>query len=113
MPTPSIYQVLARRMAEWEEAFRGYVERLCRDPLVLEAYLVGSRARGDNLPYSDYDVAVIVPPGTDKLEAAERLRLLKRRPFPLDLIVIDREEAREPLYRRMLEEGKPLCKRRR
>ena len=111
MPTPSAYRVLAGRMAEWEGAFREYAERLCRDPLVLEAYLVGSRARGDHLPYSDYDVAVVVPAGADKLEAAERLRALRRRPFPLDLVVLDEEEARSPLFRRMLEEGRPLCRR--
>lgn len=110
MPTPSLYRVLAERMKGWEEAFREYVERLCRDPAVLEAYLVGSRARGDNLPYSDYDVVVIVPPDRDRLEEAVRLRRLRRRGFPLDLLVLHPDEARDPVYREMLRVAKPLCR---
>ena len=110
LPTPSLYRVMARRLSEWEEAFREYVERLCREEIVLEAYLVGSRARGDYLPYSDYDVVVVVPPGIDKLEAAEKLRKLRKRSFPLDLIVLHRDEAQDPLFAEMLREGKKLCK---
>ena len=101
---------MARRLSEWEKAFREYVERLCREEMVLEAYLVGSRARGNHLPYSDYDVVVVVPPGIDKLEAAERLRKLRRRPFPLDLIVLHSDEARDPLSAEILREEKKLCK---
>jgi len=105
-----LYRVMTRRLSEWEEAFREYVERLCREEIVLEAYLVGSRARGDNLPYSDYDVVVVVPPSIDKLEAAERLRKLRKRSFPLDLIVLHGDEAEDPLFEEMLREGKRLCK---
>ncbi len=101
---------MARRLSERWEAFREYVERLCREEVVLEAYLVGSRARGDHLPYSDYDVVIVVPRGIDKLEAAERLRKLRRRSFPLDLIVLHRDETRDPLFEEMLREGKKLCR---
>ena len=78
--------------------------------MVLEAYLIGSRARGDHLPYSDYDVVVVVPPGIDKLEAAERLRKLRRRPFPLDLIVLHSDEARDPLSAEILREEKSYAR---
>ncbi len=110
LSTPSLYRVMARRLSEWEEAFREYVERLCQEDMVLEAYLVGSRARGDHLPYSDYDVVVVVPPGIDKLEASERLRKLRKRSFPLDLIVLHSDETRDPLFAEMLREGKVLCR---
>ncbi len=102
---------MAWRPVKWEEAFRRYVEKLCKHPLVLEAYLVGSRARGDNLSYSDYDVAVIIPEDVDKLDAAVVLRRLRDEPFPLDIIPLYPEDKNDPLYRKMLEEAKKLCQR--
>ena len=109
MQTPNLYQVLARRLKQWEEAFNDFVKALCRDPNVLKAYLVGSRARGEALPYSDYDVVVVVPDGLDKLEEAVRLRRLRERPFPLDLIVIHVSEENDKLYEKMMEKARRLC----
>lgn len=40
--------VYARRLRSWEKAFNDFVESLCRSSHVVEAYLAGSRARGDN-----------------------------------------------------------------
>ncbi len=98
------------RLRSWERNFHDYVEKLCRDPNVLEAYLVGSRARGNHLPYSDYDVAVVVRNGLDKLTEAERLRRLREKPFPLDLIFVWESELGDPIYAKMLENAKPLCR---
>lgn len=108
MPTRRL-DVYAERLKAWEEAFREFVETLCRDGRVVKAYLAGSRARGDNLPYSDYDVVVVVKPGVDKIDAAVELRRLRRRGFPLDLLVITADEALDPLYSELLRHAKPLC----
>jgi len=104
-----LLRALARRLQGWEEAFRLFAERLCRHPLVAEAYLVGSRARGGWLPYSDYDVLVVVEDGVDPLEAAEELRRLRGEGFPLDLLVVERSRLRDPLIARMLEGARKLC----
>jgi predicted nucleotidyltransferase len=109
MQTPNIYRVLAERLKRWESSFRDYIRKLCKEDIVIEAYLVGSRARGDNLPYSDYDVVVIVPDGIDKLDAVVKLRRLRNEPFPLDLIVLNLSDVRDPIFKRMLEEGVRLC----
>ena len=45
MPTPNL-KPYRERMAEWDAAFRSYVSELCSHPLVVNAYLVGSRSRG-------------------------------------------------------------------
>jgi HEPN domain-containing protein/predicted nucleotidyltransferase len=111
-PRTSSYHVFASRLSSWERGFKAYVERLCGDPSVLEAYLVGSRARGDNLPGSDYDVLVAVRDGTDKLEAAFRLRRLRGEDiFPLDLIVVWESELNDPVYAEMLRGARSLCSR--
>ncbi|GAB6148251.1 nucleotidyltransferase domain-containing protein [Stetteria hydrogenophila] len=108
MRTPNL-RVYAERMKAWEGAFREFVEVLCRNGNVLEVYLSGSRARGNSLPYSDYDVVVIVREARDPVEEAVRLRRLRRRSFPLDLLVLTPSEARDPLYRGMLEGAVRLC----
>ena len=109
MRTPSIYRVLAERLKRWEGSFRNYVRRLCREDIVIEVYLVGSRARGNSLPYSDYDVVAIVPDNVDKLDAVVELRKLRSEPFPLDLVVLNLSDTRDPIFKRMLEEGVKLC----
>ena len=109
MQTHSLYRVLAKRIREWNDGFREFVERLCREEIVIEAYLVGSRARGDNLPYSDYDVLVVVPDDLDKIEAAIKLRRLRRKSFPLDLIVLWASETADKVYAEMMRGAKKLC----
>ena len=99
----------ATRVREYDEAFKEFVETLCRSDMVLKAFLVGSRARGDNLPYSDYDVVVVVPSGSDKLSTAEQLRRLRKKSFPLDLIVLYRDELEDPVYSEMLKNAIELC----
>ena len=111
METPRIYEIYAEKLKTYEEAFREFVEVLCKSDKVVEAFLVGSRARGDNLPYSDYDIVVVVPNNTDKLLVAEELRRLRRKSFPLDLIPIYKDELDDPIYSEMLRHAKKLCNR--
>ena len=70
--------------------------------------LFGSRARGDFVPYSDYDIAVILRSVNDKLKVIERLRRLKPEGIDLDLIVLSVDDLRDPLIRSMLSDRKIL-----
>ncbi|AEM39111.1 DNA polymerase beta domain protein region [Pyrolobus fumarii 1A] len=70
--------------------------------------LFGSRARGDNLPYSDYDVAVILERVEDRLREAEELAKLKPSRLPLDLVVLELDDLRDPLIAKMLTPCKVL-----
>jgi len=100
---------MAERVRGWSEAFEEYTKNLCRESIVVEAYLVGSRARGDHLPYSDYDIVVVVPDHVDKLEAAYRLRRIRKKSFPLDLIVLHTSETTEKLYTEMMRDSERIC----
>lgn len=57
------------------ERAKKFVEKASRVVKVVEAYIVGSRARGDYLDESDIDV-LIVADGVDHLNMLERLKLL-------------------------------------
>ncbi len=102
-------KMLSARIAGWQRVFEEYAEEVCRSELIKELYLVGSRARGDNVASSDFDVVAIVDRGADVLEIAERLRLLRKKGFPLDLLVLYEDEARDPLYEEMLRDKKKIC----
>jgi len=109
LQTHNFYKVMAERVRGWSEAFEEYTKNLCRESIVVEAYLVGSRARGDHLPYSDYDIVVVVPDHVDKLEAAYRLRRIRKKSFPLDLIVLHISEKTEKLYTEMMRDSERIC----
>ncbi|MEL9908629.1 MAG: nucleotidyltransferase domain-containing protein [Desulfurococcus sp.] len=109
---PRIYEIYIERLKIYEEAFREFVEALCRSDKIIDAFLVGSRARGDNLPYSDYDIVVVVPSNIDKLSVAEELRRLRKKSFPLDLIPLYKDELNDPIYSEMLRYARKLCKNR-
>ncbi len=95
---------------------RRMAEAMHRAPSLLEEYvagitsaepeatvlLFGSRSRGEEEPYSDYDVAVVLRGAVDKLEATLRLRRLKPRILSLDLVVLLLEDLEDPLIQSML-----------
>ncbi len=93
----------ARKMKKEGELLREYAGRISSRHLRSAVVLFGSRARGDYLPYSDYDVAVILEDVGDKLAAIEEFRRLKPRGLPLDLLVIRVDELSDPLVSKMLE----------
>ena len=93
---------------EWIEKadvlLREFVERVTRRLGRCAVLLFGSRARGDNLSYSDFDVAVVVEKVEDRISLIEELRSLKPRGLPLDLIVLEVVELEDPIVRRMLKD---------
>ncbi len=112
----------ARRLWEWaenwpkilksmrpsDEDLMLFVERVRERYPHSTILLFGSRARGDNLPYSDYDVAVILERVEDRLREAEELAKLKPSRLPLDLVVLEPGDLQDPLIAKMLTPCKVL-----
>ncbi len=67
--------------------------------------LFGSRARGESLPYSDYDIMVVLEEVGDKLSEAMCVYSLKPRPLPVDVVVVGVDELGDPIIMRMLSRG--------
>ena len=96
------------RQAAKRDLLQEYIRRLVREMPMSTILLFGSRARGDFVPYSDYDIAVILRSVNDKLKVIERLRRLKPEGIDLDLIVLSVDDLRDPLIRSMLSDRKIL-----
>ncbi len=70
--------------------------------------LFGSRARGDYLPNSDYDVAVILRQVSDVHSELLRLRSLKPEGLFLDLTILSIDDLDDPVIKEMLKGCKLL-----
>jgi predicted nucleotidyltransferase len=103
------YRLMRDRVSRMEEDFRVFVEELCRSGLAKEVYLVGSRARGDSMPYSDYDIVLVIGGEIDPLDVVEKVRLTRRARVPLDVVVLREDELRDPVYGEMLKYKRKLC----
>jgi len=80
-----------------------YVVRIASAHPRSAVILFGSRARGGYLPYSDFDLAVVLERVGDPLESIRSLRALKPRGLPLDLVVLEPRDLDDPLILKMLE----------
>jgi len=98
----------AERIKAENNLLREYVNRIVSRYPSSAVLLFGSRARGNHLPYSDYDLAVVLSGLEDKILVIEELRRLKPRGLPLDLIVVDTEELKDPLIKNMFKRAKIL-----
>ena len=94
---------LARALREADRALRLFAERVAERYPRSTIVLFGSRARGDHLPHSDYDVAVILEAVGDRVGAVEELRRLRPRGLPLDLVVLEVGDLGDPIVEKMLE----------
>lgn len=96
---------MARKIRESRELLKIYVERiksLRKDSMII---LFGSRARGGELPYSDYDVAIVLRHVDDRLTAIEEFRRVKPPGLDLDLMVLSVDELDDPLIKSMLKDS--------
>jgi len=98
---------MTKKMNE-EQLLIEYIERIKRNYPRSTIILFGSRAKGGQLPYSDYDIAVVLENIDDKLEMTIKLRRLKPHGLDLDLIVLDKRELEDPMIKAMLEEKRIL-----
>ncbi|OYT27558.1 MAG: DNA polymerase subunit beta [Thermofilum sp. ex4484_82] len=98
----------ARKIREGDKLLREYVEKISRKYPKSTIILFGSRARGDYLPYSDYDLVVVLQEVDDKISTIEEFRRLKPRGLPLDLLVIRVDELSDPLILKMFRKCKIL-----
>jgi predicted nucleotidyltransferase len=103
------YKLMRDRVSRMEEDFRVFVEELCRSCLAKEVYLVGSRARGDSMPYSDYDIVLVIGGEIDPLGVVEKVRLTRVTRVPLDVVVLREDELGDPVYGEMLKYKRKLC----
>ena len=100
---------MARRIKEYSRVFEEFTRDLCVSGLVEEAYLVGSRARDDWIPSSDFDIVVVVSNSSDPLDIVVKVRLLKKTSIPIDVVVLRRSELKDPVYTEMLKYAKKIC----
>ncbi len=98
---------MTKKMNE-EQLLIEYIERIKRNYPRSTIILFGSRAKGGQLPYSDYDIAVVLENIDDKLEMTIKLRRLKPHGLDLDLIVLDKRELEDPMIKAMLGEKRIL-----
>ena len=97
-----LLKYLARKKKQSNKLLLEYVEKLKQKVPKSIILLFGSRARGEYLPYSDYDVAVILEDSDNKLYVTEKLRRLKPKGLDLDLIVLSIDELNDKLVKEML-----------
>jgi len=105
-----LLRALKEKAERRDDLFRQFLAKLKDAFPDSTIILFGSRARQTHLPYSDYDVALILPEKhcTDKFEVLNQARRLKPPGFSLDLIVICEGELEDPLVKSMLNNAKVL-----
>jgi len=97
-----LLRILSESVSKGDELLREFVSRVSSEYPGSTIVLFGSRARGDYMPYSDYDVAVVFRKVTDERELMLRIRSLKPGGLPLDLLVLSVDDLSDPVIREML-----------
>ncbi len=98
---------LRRRRRDLEENLSRYLA-LLREPARKyggEAYLFGSRARGEALPSSDVDVLIVVPDNVDRLKVLHEARRLVPNTM-VEIHVLNQSDAN--LFKKLAGKLKPL-----
>ncbi|MFP3174513.1 MAG: nucleotidyltransferase domain-containing protein [Vulcanisaeta sp.] len=95
-------RILGESISKGDELLRGFASRVSSEYPSSTIVLFGSRARGDYMPYSDYDVAVVFRKVPDERELMLRIRGLKPGGLSLDLLVLSVDDLSDPVIREML-----------
>lgn len=97
------------------EQLNNLVKRIIDASHPLRIILFGSIARGEDRPYSDLDIMVIMPNGTHRRETARKIyRHLLGFGVPVDIIVATPEDIEKYsgssglIYKEALKDGKEL-----
>jgi len=97
-----LLRILGESISKGDELLRGFASRVSSEYPSSTIVLFGSRARGDYMPYSDYDVAVVFRKVPDERELMLRIRGLKPGGLSLDLLVLSVDDLSDPVIREML-----------
>ena len=94
-------RILSESVSKGDELLREFVSRVSSEYPGSTIVLFGSRARGDYMPYSDYDVAVVFRKVIDESEREIMLRIRSLKPsgLPLDLLVLSVDDLSDPVIR--------------
>jgi len=96
---------LRERLTKLDELFHKYVKALSNLYPYSTIILFGSRARGECLPYSDYDIMIIIKDINDKIERVVNAYKIKPPELAVDLVLISEKELEDPIIEKMLREG--------
>ncbi|RLG72401.1 MAG: nucleotidyltransferase domain-containing protein [Thermoprotei archaeon] len=91
-------------IANSDELFKKYVKKIIAKYPKSSIALIGSRAKNYALPYSDYDLVIILKRVHNTFKLIETIRKHKPRGFNLDLIVLEESELADPIVKAMLKD---------
>lgn len=97
-----LLRILSSNISRGSELLSEYVARISKSYPMSTVLLFGSRARGDYLPYSDYDVAVVMNDASDERDVMTKIRGLKPEGLPLDLTLLSISDLNDQVIRDML-----------
>lgn len=101
-------------MTDLPHPFISYFRKQCStEPLIEKAILFGSRARGDSVKVSDFDIAVVAPelPEATWIRFISHIRETAPTLCQLDILKLN-DGVREELRRHILDEGVTIYERR-
>jgi len=97
----------AKIILEREKKFENFVKTLKK---LIEGkatiYLIGSRARGDAQPYSDYDL-IIFHKNNEK-EIVEVISKIRPKGLPIDIIYLPEKAINDKIVQKMLKDAKKI-----
>jgi len=76
--TAAVASLFTAELAQWESFLSSLREVLAKQPDVLDAWLYGSVARGEDKPESDVDIAVLLESGLPSEHVRDELAALER-----------------------------------
>ena len=97
------YEYLRNRVKRYEELFKKFIDNIVQ--LLgnkVTIILFGSRASGENMESSDFDLMIIVENDADRLSLMEKLYELKPEGVPIDIVVIKKKELEIGTIKKML-----------
>ncbi len=96
---------LRERKSKLNEVFHEYVRALINSYPQSTIILFGSRARRGHLPYSDYDIMIVIREPGNRLEKVVDMYRIKPPELSVDLVLVSEKELDDPIIRKMLEKG--------
>ena len=107
--TVNMFKYLRESVIRYSDEFQRYIRK------VIEALgdtcsivLFGSRARGDNMESSDFDVAIIVKDELSTFDVLDKVVVIERGCVPVDLVVLKISDLERGVIRKMLMKCKIL-----